>query len=160
MQKNLISAVLTEEERVKVLDALAAVTAILQPKLLGLTVDERSSLSKMNDKTFPFGLKISSYCVSNPEFAPLYMDKVEFEKDLALYQELKPIADIVGQLNSDLSDTMMLAGSEAYEASRYYYNGVKYAAKSGNVKAKPIYADLAKRYPGPKGRAIEGDEPK
>lgn len=114
----------------------------------------------MNDKTLPFGLKVSSYCVSNPEFAPLYMDKVEFERDLALYQELKPIADIVSQLNSDLDDTMMLSGSEAYEASRYYYNGVKYAAKNGNAKAKPIYADLAKRFPGPKGRGNnEGTQP-
>lgn len=53
-------------------------------------------------------------------------------------------------LASDLDDTLMLCGSEAYAGARYYYNSVSYAARQGNISAKPITEDLAMRYPGVK----------
>ncbi|MBL7729795.1 MAG: hypothetical protein JNM88_01345 [Chitinophagaceae bacterium] len=140
-------------------ELLGALSAILKPKLIGLSIEERQVLAKMNDKTHPFCLKVERYCELNPEFTPNFMDVNEFVKDLHLVNELKPVFDIVSQMNSDLEDTTMLAGSEAYDAARYYYHSVKYAAKHGNAAAKPIYDDLAKRFPGPRGGKGGSDQP-
>jgi len=59
------------------------------------------------------------------------MQVAEFEKDFLLLEELKPLLDICEQLCSNIDDTSMLGGSEAYVAALMYYNSVKMAAKTG-----------------------------
>ena len=152
MQKNRLSGALTQNDQDRIKSFLAEISIILKPFIQGLSIEERQTLPKMKDKTIPFGDKVLSYCDSNPEFAPNFLDKAELKKDLVLAKALKPIWDAVSVLYSDIDDTMMLAGSEAYEGSLFYYHSVKYAAKKGNVAAKPIIEDLAKRFPGPKSR--------
>ncbi len=152
MQKNRLSGEITPDNLERIKNFLSEISTILQPVVQGLSNEERQVLPKMKDKTIPFGEKVVSYCDSNPEFAPNFLDKVELKKDLSLAKALKPIWDAVSVLYSDIDDTMMLAGSEAYEGSLFYYHSVKYAAKKGNVAAKPIIEDLAKRFPGPKSR--------
>jgi hypothetical protein len=134
-----------------VTNKLNEVRTLLQPYLQALTVDERRSLAKMSDKTIAFVTKVEGY--SNPEFAPSFMEVAEFEKDMHLVHEIKPMLDICEQLASNLDDTSMLGGSEAYMASLLYYSSVKMAAKSGQPGARQIYDDLSVRFPGPKTKA-------
>jgi hypothetical protein len=127
---------------------LNEVRALLQPYLQALTPEERRTLPKMSDKSIAFVNKAETYSVSNPEFAPAFMQVAEFSKDMHLVTELKPILDICEQLVSNIDDTSMLAGSEAYVEALMYYNSVKLAAKTGQASARPIYDDLSMRFPG------------
>lgn len=120
--------------------------SLLSPYLQALTVDERKSLFKMGDKTITTVQKVKTYITTNPEFAPLYMDKTEFLKDEMVVTGLKPLVNLAEQLASDLDDTIMLAGSEALVASMMYYGTVKEAASKGVTTAKPIYEDLSLRF--------------
>lgn len=74
------------------------------------------------------------------------MDKEEFLKDEALVTRLSPIGNLATQLASDISDTMMLAGSEALAAALFYYGTTKQAADRGIATADPIYDDLKQRF--------------
>lgn len=134
-------------------DALAKlkeVVKLLEPYLESLTVEERKTIPKMSDKTVAFVTKTEAYTDTNLEFAPAYMEIPAFKNDIALVTDLKDLLDIVTQLAGNIDDTSMLAGSEAYIAALLYYNSVKGAVKAGQPNAKPIYEDLAKRFPGPK----------
>jgi hypothetical protein len=131
-----------------VITKLNDVRTLLQPYLQALTPEERRSLPKMSDKTIAFVNKAETYSVSNPEFAPAFMQVDEFAKDMHLVEELKPILDICEQLCNNIDDTSMLGGSEAYMEALMYYNSVKMAAKTGQANARPIYDDLRMRFPG------------
>ncbi|GAA5094962.1 hypothetical protein GCM10023210_27150 [Chryseobacterium ginsengisoli] len=119
---------------------------LLAPYLQGLSVDQRKKLFKMGDKTVATVQKVKSYLATNPEFAPAYMDKVEFLKDEAVVTGLSPLGNLAVQLASDIDDTIMLAGSEAIVAALFYYGTTKEAADKGIATAKPIYEDLSQRF--------------
>jgi phage gpG-like protein len=118
----------------------------LAPYLQGLTADDRITMLKLGDKTVATVKKTKSYMVTNPEFVPNYMDKAEFLKDEAVATQLSPIENLATQLSTDISDTVMLAGSEALYAALLYYGQVKEAHHKGIATAKPIYEDLSQRF--------------
>lgn len=128
------------------LNDLQKVKAALAPYLQALTDKEKQSIFKMGDKTVATVQKVKSYTGTNSEFTPGYMDLAEFEKDETVVTQLDPLVNLTNQLASDLSDTMMLAGSEALKASLLYYGSVKEAAAKGVATAQPIYDDLSKRF--------------
>lgn len=127
---------------------IAKAYTTLKPYFQGLSKDERHSLLKMSDKTVAFVDKSDNYVKSHKEFVPPFLDVVEMNKDLTAVKVLKPLRDLLATFHSDVDDTVLLCGSEAFTASRIYYNSVAYAAKQGVESAKPIAADLAKRFPG------------
>jgi hypothetical protein len=47
-----------------------------------------------------------------------------------------------------IDDLILLTGNDTFSAGLLYYKSVKAAADAGQAKAKPIYEDLAKRFPG------------
>jgi len=85
--------------------------------------------------------------VSNPEFAPAFMDIEEFKKDYTAYADCIEILNPLKQILSKLDDTKTLCGSEGYGQSLLYYNSVKQAAKKGVENSGVIYDDLKKRFP-------------
>ncbi|MCX8534675.1 hypothetical protein [Chryseobacterium luquanense] len=144
--KNQISVEIPQTVLNEVNQKLQDCKTLLAPYLKALTADDRKSLFKMGDKTVATVQKVKSYLETNPEFAPVYMDKAEFLKDEAVVTGLNPISNLVDQLASDLSDTITLAGSEALMASMLYYGTTKEAASKGVATAKPIYDDLSQRF--------------
>ena len=127
---------------------LQEIKAAMAPYIFPLTVEQRETLPKMGDKTVAFVQKSLDYSDTNPEYAPGYFDKGELIDDLNATKALAPINGLAQQIASDINDTMMMAGSEAYTMSLVYYNSVKNAAKTGQASAKPIYDDLKERFPG------------
>ena len=154
-QDNRISASIPKQVVDEALSNIKKAADALKPYLHGLTGDERSSIAKMGDKSVPFVSKSFTYCGSNPEFAPNFLDVPEMGKDVDVVETLTPVFNAVNVFQSDLDDTIMLCGSEAFTAARYYYNSVGFAAKNGNTSAKPIAEDLAKRFPGVKRKKNE-----
>ncbi|WP_439475703.1 hypothetical protein [Algoriphagus formosus] len=120
--------------------------SILAPYVVALTPDQRRTLPKMSDGTEPFVGKVVEYADSNPQFLPPFVNKEEFDKDWEAVSSLLPLLRLCTQIYDNLSDTTMLAGSEAYVSALSYYNSVKQAAKVNVPDAKAIYEDLRKRF--------------
>lgn len=144
--KNQISIEIPKTVIGDVTDKLQECRALLAPYLQGLTAEEKETIFKMGDKTVATVQKVKDYTEINPEFAPSYMDKAEFLKDVAVVTDLSPLRNLSNQLASDLGDTIMLAGNEALLAALLYYGTVKEASDKGIATAKPIYEDLSKRF--------------
>jgi hypothetical protein len=100
----------------------------------------------MSDGTEPFVSKVLDFSESDTEFNPPFMDVDELRKDLEVYMQLYPLYIAAKQLANELSDTSMLAGSEAYVASLSYYNSVKMGPKMNVNGAKAIFDTLSKRF--------------
>lgn len=144
--ENVISIVIPPADIQIVKDALATINTTLAPYMLALTPEQRKTIPKMSDGTEPFVAKVMDYATSDPQFAPPYMDVPEMKKDFDAVTQLLPLLRTVDQLEDNLSDTTMMAGSEAYVAALSYYNSVKMAAKMNVPGAKAIYEDLRKRF--------------
>lgn len=119
---------------------------LLKPYLIALTPSQRQALPKMGDKSIPFVEKAISYCESKPDFAPRYLNIPELQKDFNAYQSLTSVMRLLRPFASNLDDTIMLCGSEAYVSSLTYYNSVKEAARRSTTDAKPISEDLRIRF--------------
>lgn len=118
----------------------------LAPYMQGLTAEDRQDLFKMGDKTVATVQKVESYTVTNPEFIPNYMDVVEFKRDVKIVNQLKPVEDLAKQLVVDVSDTSMLAGSEALGQALFYYGQVREADSKGVPSSRAVYEDLQPRF--------------
>jgi len=143
---NKINFSISDEVIADVTSKLIEVVIQLKPYLIALTPYERQEIPKMGDGTLPFVQKCLSYCQSNPEFAPAFIDFEGLFADMKVYDQLLPIYRIVFQLENKLNDTSMEAGAESYISALGYYNSVKMAAKSDAPGAKAIYEDLKKRF--------------
>lgn len=144
--ENKINFVLPDEVVTQAQQKLEEVSALLQPYLIALTPDERRELPKMSDKTIPFVEKTLDYTVSDPQFAPPYMNKEELANDMKAHGQLTGLFRTVQQLNNGLDDTAMQAGAESYINALSYYNAVKQASKMNVPGAKSIYGELSKRF--------------
>ncbi|CAL1519348.1 hypothetical protein [Chitinophaga sp. MM2321] len=145
--QNQISIVIPADVLQQSIDHLQAAGKLLQPYVHALTPADRQGLAKMGDKTISFVAKNLGYSKSNPQFTPAYMDVAELEKDLNVVTALTPLLRICEQLTSNLDDTIMLSGSEAYVMALAYYNTVKQAARMSVPDAKAIFEDLQQRFP-------------
>lgn len=146
MSKNQISVEIPQNVVTEVEQKLKECQKLLAPYLQALTADEVQALFKMGDKTYATVQKVKDYLQTNPEFAPAYMEKEEFLKDVKVVEQLSPILNLAKQLASDVQDTLTLSGSEALTNGMLYYGATKEAASKGVATAKPIYDDLAQRF--------------
>lgn len=146
-QQNLVSFGLPENDLVEINAAIATLRTKLLPALKTIKPEEKSELSKMGDKTVAFVQKALEHCAANPELAPQFLDMAEFRADVITVESLRAIYAPLLQITDSLSDTMTLAGSDAYAAALIFYNSVRNARKSNIAKAGTIYDDLATRFP-------------
>ena len=144
--QNQISVEIPDAVITSVVRKLGECKTELAPFMQGLTAEERRDLFKMGDKTVATVQKTQSYVETNPEFIPAYMDVREFNRDVTVVNQLKPIEDLVSQLGVDISDTRMLAGSEALQQSLLYYGQVREADSKGVPSSRAIYEDLQPRF--------------
>jgi len=118
----------------------------LKPYLIALSKEERKKLPKMGDRTIPFVEKVIEYATAQPEFVPPYMDIPELKNDFNAVTTLNQVYRPLNQIDSNLNDTLLLSGSEAYKAALQFYNYVKQAAKNNVPDAKVIFEELKKRF--------------
>lgn len=147
-QQNLVSFGLPENDLAEIRTAISTLSTKLLPALKSLTAPERMEMAKMGDKTVAFVQKALEHCTANPELAPQFLDVTEFSGDVRAVETLRSIHAPLLQITDSLSDTMMLAGSDAYAAALIFYNSIRSAHKSNIAKAGAIYDDLAGRFPG------------
>lgn len=145
-KNNLISIDIPPEDVQAVKDAIGIIEEKLKPYLVALTSEERKSLLKMGDRTIPFVAKVIEYADAEPEFVPGYMDVPELKKDFQATETINQMYRPLAQIVSNLNDTLMLCGGEAYKAALQFYNYVKGGSKNNVPDAKVIYDELKKRF--------------
>ncbi|RAI86966.1 hypothetical protein [Algoriphagus yeomjeoni] len=144
--ENRISISIPPAELQQVRDAFATINTIMGQYFAELSKGKAKHLARMSDGTLPFVQKATEFAESNPQFNPPFLDVVEMRKDLEAYIQLKPFFVAAEQLQDDFTNTSTLAGAEAYDQARIFYNSVKYAAKMGIAGAQALYDELRKRY--------------
>ena len=145
--KNRISAVLAAADKTAIITSVEAITAKL-PFLVSLTPDERKQLPKIGEKTAGFDDKCRRYMEQNPTLVPGFVDMDEFTKDCTLLDQLKDVATKLDAVASNVDDSVLLVGSEVYNAELAFYQNVAQAAKRDVPGAQTIYDDLKSRFPG------------
>jgi hypothetical protein len=146
-QENLISTEIPAQNMADILNQLTAVNNSLAGILIfNLTGQDRKELYKLGDKSQAFVEKSLEYASTNPTLVPTYLDLPEGRKDLKLFQDLSTILKQVSTLQRAVEDTMMVAGSEAYDAALVFYASVKGASRVNVPGSEAIFEDLQKRY--------------
>ena len=146
-QENLISTSISTETLVAVNTNLTAInTALAHILLFNLTATERQSLRIMGDKSIAFVQKALEYAENNPALLPPYLSLAEAQKDFALTHDLYGILQQINTLQRAVEDTMMVAGSEAYDAALIFYNSVKGASRVNVPGSEAVYNDLQHRF--------------
>jgi hypothetical protein len=146
-QKNLISFKPGEKELTEIRNLITSLNSKLLPILRTLTTDERVEMLKMGDKTHAFVNKSLDYCDQFTDFVPSFLNVDEFRIDVESLNTLRSIYTPLLETVEAVNDSIMLAGSEAYQAALIFYTSIKAAAKSGIANAETIYDDLSVRFP-------------
>jgi GrpB-like predicted nucleotidyltransferase (UPF0157 family) len=127
-----------------------ATNSLLAPYLLPLTPEERQNLPKMGNKTLSFVEKAQDYVHQYPSLCPSYLDVTAFDTDMTDATGLRKMHIAAKQLSDDIDDTVMAAGSEAYQSALIFYNAIKAAASQSIPGAREVYDDLKARFPSKK----------
>ena len=144
--ENRISIQIPEDVLKEIRECLNKARTLMAPYAQSLTSKQRQGMAKMSDGTEAFVLKALDFMGSDPQFNPPYIDVAELQKDVDAYFQLKPFDTLAKQLSDEFSDTVMMAGSEAYTTALAYYNAVKMGARMNVPGAKAIYEELQKRF--------------
>jgi hypothetical protein len=147
-QPDLISLNIPAADLEAIKAAIATLKAKLLPHLVTLTTQERKELPKMGDKTSAFVQKALEYSQQYPDLVPNYLDLEAFAIDVQAVFQLRELAQGLVPLTDALEDSLMLSGSEAYQAALVFYHNAKNAAKVKTPNATTIYDDLSIRFPG------------
>lgn len=141
-----LSIVIPPSDLQEIKSAIAVLQAKLGPLLIALTANQRLKRVKMGEASVPFVLKVLEYAVSNPEFLPAFAKISEMEADWKAHAELNPLFNILNQITSNLSDTLLQLGTDLMKPSNAYYASAQLGEKMDIPNAKPIVKNLSIRY--------------
>ena len=142
MTANTVNATLSTADQDAV---MAAITTIRQklPFLIDLTLDDRKTLVKFGDKSEAFVRKAIEVAALNPKMLPVSFDLEEMRRDAQLFDNLAPIRLAIDQLQKQVDDTAMKAGSQAYASARTVYACTK---SSGGAALETAAGQLRQRF--------------
>ena len=132
MTQNIISASLPAADKTAVLTAVTTIKQKL-PFLKDLAPWERRNLPKMGDKSLAFVQAALGVANANPDFLPQSFDLAEFGRDVALWNDLQPVALAINQLNELVDDTVLAVSSDAYMAALLVYQAAKMAGEGAGL---------------------------
>jgi hypothetical protein len=89
------------------------------------------ALPKINVSNKAFTEDAINSMVNNPSLLPAYFNVAEMQKDMTLFTQLDEMSIIINQLAERISDTQLLAGSEAYVSALAAYRNFEAAANAG-----------------------------
>ena len=145
---NRISLSMTDADVRATRDALKVLQTSLLPYLVDLDAALRRELPKMGPRTLSFVGRSLDYARGENAFRPPFVDMAEFQRDWGAVEQLGEFENPLRKLTDMVTDTMMLAGSEAYSAALACYQTIKAAARMQVEGAEMAAQDLEDRYPG------------
>jgi hypothetical protein len=152
---NLHSQAIPDDTLVQAATKIEEVKALLSPYFVTLTATERRDMLKMGEKSLGFVERANGYAKKSSELVPPYLNMEEFDIDYADTHNLWGLRNSIAQLHEGIDDTVMCAGSEAYQAALLFYTSVKVAAAHDVPGAKAIYEELKQRFPSTRRKSSE-----
>jgi hypothetical protein len=143
-----------EDDLRLIMDAIQLLQEKLQPHLVDLGPEELRRLSRMGPRTVAFVNRALVYAQLHPEFRPAFVDVDELARDLAAVDTLRSILSPLSLLAGMVNDSLVQSGSQAFGASRAWYQAVKNAAKLGHPGATLIVQDLGRRFAAPSPKRV------
>ena len=147
-QGNKISFTVDEAKVASIREKLAALhTDLADIMVVNLTAEERQNLLIMGSKTIDFVTRALEYAQQNPTLVPPYIDLPEAHKDLSFVKSVMPLLQELKTLTRGVEDTVLVAGSEAYDAALIFYGSVKGASRTDVPGAQAVHDDLKRQFP-------------
>jgi hypothetical protein len=137
-----LEVTISKEEVKKALNSLETIKGTLNPYLAKLSPEERTKIPRLTSNTVQFIKKSIDYISSSDCFTPNFIDIEELRSDYETIKLLTKIIEPLNQLCSDLNDTILLSGREAYKSSLNYYYSIEEETRI-NPKAKLIHKELS-----------------
>ena len=144
---NQISIVFTPDEVAQLLGALDTFESIINPKVINLTPKDRQRYGKLGDETEDFVVKTLTYTDQKPEIVPIFVDKVEMQKDVDARKVVDPILKRMSIITEKLEDTHKLIGFDLYNSIIAIYRNVRMMSRQNVPGINAIYDDLKKQFP-------------
>ncbi len=145
---NMKSVEFSKEELDKIDQLLLQLEEVLKGKMVSLTPTERRNYSRVGNNNWSWIARAKAYMEQYPETVMVHLDKEEHQKDYVAYESLRPRLTRLEMIVSQLSDTLLLIGSDLYKNTRTYYTGVRAGAQTNAPNTKHIYADLKTQFQG------------
>ena len=143
---NRIDTTFTDAEFNNIKDAIRNIDSSLGGKTRSLTKEERKKLPKINKDNLLFVQDAALAADNARDLLPAYFSSEAMRTDTQYHLQLKELSLLLAQLQEKISDTMMLAGSEAYTSALTVYRMLQAAAKGGVSGAEPLATKLAERF--------------
>ena len=143
MSQNLVSAALTPEDFNAIMAAFDLIESKL-PFIKDLTPDERRSLVKMGPDSLSFVTGVQSLAAQNTSSVPASVDLTEYNRDVALSQQMYQINQRIQALAEKSSDTTMAVGSDSMVTSLILYAVFQALGKAGALNIN--VAELGRRF--------------
>src|SRR5262245_48429307 len=155
MNSNRIRGTFSPTDHQTVMTAIASIREKL-PFLVDLTGSERQALVKLGQKSHRFVKTALDVATQNPGVLPASISVEDMRNSVEVFEGLTAIKVAVDQLQKQIRDTTMQAGSEAYAQARMVYT----CAKAGFAGPGLLTAaeDLGRRF-GRKSRSAAKVEP-
>ncbi|MDR2125643.1 MAG: hypothetical protein LBP63_02270 [Prevotellaceae bacterium] len=148
MDTNVHSNAIPPEVTEALHEKIREINALLAPYATPLTAQERRDLPAIGDKTLGFVEKAFEYAKENTDLCPGFLDLAAFSIDMKDATGLRVIRNSLNQAFEVIDDIVLLAGSEAYQSALAFYNYIKLLVSQDVPRAKTIYEELKKRFPG------------
>src|SRR4051812_3674879 len=113
LTNNRLNVAMTAAQIAAVKGAFATINTNM-PFLIGLMVEERITLPKIDVSNKSFTEDAINAAVNNSAMLPPYINVGNMQSDLQLYNQIEELRGIAAQTLEKLEDTQMLAGSESY----------------------------------------------
>ncbi len=120
--------------------------AKLMPHLKTLDAKDRGSMLKLGNKSVAFVQKSFEYGQQYRNLVPAFLEMDAFSADIKATNTLQAMIRALEPILEALDDSLMLAGSEAYEGALMLYQNVKGATKAKDPNAKMIFDDLSDQF--------------
>lgn len=145
LTNNRLNVAMTAAQVTAVKNALQTI-ATNMPFLLGLTIEERIALPKINISNKVFTEDAINAVANNIGILPSYISATSMQLDYQLFTQLDELLGLMRQMVERMEDTQMLAGSEAYVAALSSYKLFSAAAGAGLSGADTITESLRVRF--------------
>jgi hypothetical protein len=127
--KDLISMIVTAEQKATVLAALKQIEASL-PNMVSLEPDERKSVLRMRAKNGDFARTTLRIAAQNPTLIPPSIDIAAAVEDLAALDQLIEIHELLTRLYERVTDTVAALGHDVMVTAHDSYNVLKVTGKA------------------------------
>lgn len=121
---------------------LDLIEGVLQGKTTNLTPDQKKQYGSIAEQNKLFVNKAKGIMEQVPQHVPVFLDKVEYDKDYIGRMQLESRMQRLDSIHEQMSDTKTLLDYDNYHASLTFYRNIKYLAGENVPGTSVLYAEM------------------